>query len=907
MDVRIFSALVAGLIVATAIADEQDSALTLEVSEDLRQEAARRDVWTFEFEGNHQFTDDQLHRSLMNDDAVQELVWPLETDQALNWPADTRDRFVRTVADRLVSAYHYAGYCDVKVDPVAIDHSAPLKFRITEGPRFLAAMPQINGGNDELREELLQALTETTGQRVAGTETLMPWWQPGTPAPVAPIVRDALQRQLQQVLEDFGYDFAEVQVGLEPDTESHTVNLNVNVKPGSRILIDSVHVEGSTVWSRDEIIALAKIETGLPSGRETCAAVERRLYDSGRFLRAKAWTDAPFDENDGVVLHVDIREYESLPPTRHLNEPQNAVLQLSSWLKSWSQGGAELSFKGTINTGPGVLTSVPDLRDSRGSAGAADEPSKTAEIDPVAESVRAMLPVGLLPAGQLEYDAVFKPGHGGLVNFRQIAGGRRPVEATVIRTSTHEGVVVPQSGVCWIRQHNGLTESDPDVLSLVLNGERFHVGLSLSAPRPLGSTNGGLSSDQQSQIRNSGASKSGLVQLDIIPAALLKVVESTFGKLAAQVLPTDANVLTLESDQNHLSIDRNSGALLMARHSKGDFRVEITPAPGRLEREVTQLLQQVKMFGNSHDEQRVLGSLIQFVAFHAARVYSDHEMPIHEFGARILQDADTADSLADVADYLQTSSLGVTPQSHFLGVDKSLVGLLALGQALTPVSSRTHRWLAAREMAERQMAATPTYARYMESITDENVGPLDMLVAAAMYGQSMTNGHPQGVAALLLFGKRRLSKERYLRNVKELLSPDYLIGRVAVRGIEVLQSYSDQDYAALHKAIEVRPDNLSAIAVVMHFLDAPARLDSIRRRHHQNPAEILEAELSEAWDRKLKDTLPNHFRLSAPSTAKRGQFIFAGQSDDEDSPKKKQQSRREQFLQQLAPLELPGL
>ena len=886
---------------------ESDPAVTLKVPKETLTEAQRRDVWTFRFQGNQQFSDEALRRALMNDGEVQELVWPLNVQNEESWPADTRADFHRTVIARLSASYRYAGYCNVAIESIEEAQDQPPVFRITEGPRFKAAVPIVNGVDKQLKEHVIRQLTEVTEDRVAGRFIEHPWWKVGSPADVAPLAQIAIQGYVGRVLRDDGYEFAEVKVSQEPDVATHQVHLRIDILPNRRILIDDIQIHGNSEYSAGQILKLTGAKAGVAATRSECERIEQALLNTGRFLHSRAWTDPPFDANDNVALHIEVREYHGIAATNDPSPTQESVLRLADWVNHWPNSGEDLSFRGFVDLQPNPLTGTADLKKFL-SSGEAEGLSPASNLDdPIRNAIIAMLPLSLLPEGRLEYDAVISPGSGSLVNLKLQFSDQVVVDLASLCTNETEGILSFRSQKCWIRRHDGQPSFQPGRLQFLLNGARFGVALNLRVPDQILAGD-----DPTSTVFNAGRDKNasvashGLVHVDVVAAALLRVIESSFGSLRDKS-PVEKNHVTLQKDANQLSFDATSGKLLSARRSTESFELTVQPAPGRLKTELARLLKQSDAWTNAFNSKRVKGSLIQFVANEAAATYAATEMPIQLFAARVLQDSNTANVAANSVEKLQRLSVGSTPQNFFQGADTTAIGMFRAMQVVTPTSSALHRWLAAAETVEHRKALSPIYARYMDAVTDESAGPLDCLLAASIYKRWFGSSSPRGIAALLLFGERRLSKERFIANVEEWLAEDCAAGQIVRRAIDVLREYSDEDFETLCEAITVRPDNISAMSVILHTADASKRLASIRQQPEQSASDILHTELANAFDESLEEKLRNYFLDRLPKSKPAGSFILSGQSKDTDSKLKKRESRRDKILKRLSPLELPDI
>ena len=178
---------------------------------------------------------------------------------------------------------------DVRLDPAA--GTAHVRVAIEEGPRFVLRAIRIDGpgGHDLSRAEA--SLGRSIGQ------------------PYTRRLAARLRAELVQLEADRGFPDAEVELEAQEDEESGAVSLVFTVRPGVRVRVTGVRLEGNEEVDDEVILERLAIEPGDLHRSSRVRESFRRLYETGLFQRVAIDLEGEGTER---TLVVDVDERPSL-------------------------------------------------------------------------------------------------------------------------------------------------------------------------------------------------------------------------------------------------------------------------------------------------------------------------------------------------------------------------------------------------------------------------------------------------------------------------------------------------------------------------------------------------------------------------------------------------------------------
>ena len=336
-----------------------------------------------EFEGNQTFSATQIQEGLEKN---YDLALAMRTAN----PADDR---APLIASAVKGAYLRAGFPDVKVDARAESSPGAVHIRIVEGRRYSIGSVRISGTKQVSPETLARRLTEPwypldaiplTFTGPDGKEKSVwvkneqfeckpgkPRWEPGKPAPFDPVTLEEVRERLEEVFQIQGFFSPRFEVAVEPDRERATADLVVTVEnEGDSAVVKEVVVRGADRFSREALLDYLGVKPGMRYTGRTDAELERRLWESGRYVRqdvSATFMEGGVTGSDGPVEIPPLpgddetgeSQEESVPSHRvrlliqvtenpfapefgaALTEIDQALLNVSRWMEQWSLSASE--------------------------------------------------------------------------------------------------------------------------------------------------------------------------------------------------------------------------------------------------------------------------------------------------------------------------------------------------------------------------------------------------------------------------------------------------------------------------------------------------------------------------------------------------------------------------------------
>jgi len=216
-------------------------------------------------------------------------------------------------------------------------------------PESVPKTPQLPGERD--KNGLCVNPTESfrhidnTGQPVRPKK---PIWETGEPAAFSEAYLKFLNKNIREVLSEFGYFFPALEVKIVPEPNKECAELLVEIlDEGPKGTIGEIEIAGNNKNTREQILKYLGLEVGMEFNRSLITKTEYLLWRSGRFLNYTVSPDVINPREPRLKLHIDLNEYEAAPPLfKELLPTEKTLLKLQEHLSNlpYSQEEAVISY-----------------------------------------------------------------------------------------------------------------------------------------------------------------------------------------------------------------------------------------------------------------------------------------------------------------------------------------------------------------------------------------------------------------------------------------------------------------------------------------------------------------------------------------------------------------------------------
>ncbi|HET6882671.1 MAG TPA: hypothetical protein VFI31_21060 [Pirellulales bacterium] len=278
-------------------------------------------------EGTKTFSPAEIRSALLNE---LDVVAACETGEPL-------DGLTQVIAAKLTAGYQSAGFPDVKVTVATAE--GKLTAAIDEGDRYGRGAVKISGAKVVDVDKLTNQLT--TGD---GLGSGRPAWSADEPASFNTEYQNWLTTKVAELLADQGFYRPTLKVVVEPDRESRTATLTIDIlDAGPSSTLADVEISGNSSHSREDLFTYLAVEAQAPLTKELRRQIEHRLQRSGRLLRVGWKLDELEQRGDDWQPKLSLREYPLAPPLAALLTPEEvALLKLAEWVEKFDESGDEL-------------------------------------------------------------------------------------------------------------------------------------------------------------------------------------------------------------------------------------------------------------------------------------------------------------------------------------------------------------------------------------------------------------------------------------------------------------------------------------------------------------------------------------------------------------------------------------
>lgn len=813
-----------------------------------------RDVWGIRFEGNETFESGDIRDALALDGEVQSTVDPNESLLM----------FQGTVLKRLIDGYRSKGFADVRAIAVETERER-LKILITEGPRYRCGELRIIGDESPDRELLSSALSskelKDSRNPLAGT-TDSKKWTSGKYVQFSDEWLSEMRKRIADVLEGMGYYYPDFNVELVTDSEEHLAHLQINIPDaGSQQPVSDVRIHGLTRHSTEEILQ----HLNLPEKKYATAALEHlirnKLENTGRFVYAKAWTDAPFGPEHAVPVHVQLREYEKVPPlSGQPSASQDALLRLGQWVRELPRSGNDLQV--TIDV---VLK--PKSRDA------------------TTDSEGNSLPAAVRPH-RLNADIFFAGTGGGLAHLKVFDPDQRMLSSvTLLLVKDRPGIVDWQNETKWVAAGAPLGAVSTFALEghePTDDGHEFRLNFGI-----------GMTSDDVNPLRTVVLAN---------PAAVVDLVEYEDEADVEQLDGIDRVTWSAGS----MDIDRVDGRLIRLDLKSDAATVSAKGGPGILQAELDRVTAAAEKIPNSLNGDRTLASLIRYCATWAESVLAEsNDQPPAGAGIilSLLKDESTTYELGKVVDkFLGDDNFTIphqkSPESVPMFENWSLQAL----KGLVPTGSAPHRLASSVLHTKRSGDSTALATVLREIRRDSEHGALTCLMAGMLLKQ-----YRGPLARIGLDRMEQRTDAGLPPEIAALIQLPCVAGNVLKSAIAFIRRLSEDEITLVTTFLQGSRVAADDFSTDMKEYDLRPFITLIRNHPSEDPAVILTEMLTSAWQLKARDLVRRQlvkWRDAHESAMKRVKPVSSSKSTDESGSVDESAAARE-FNRRLDALSPP--
>lgn len=249
------------------------------------EKGKRGKVAGIEFQGNQQFSEDDLESHVAVKEAKRYLFWS---------HGDFSELLVRRSVKNLEALYKNAGYSSVSVTPKVVNHNEKLTvtFTIQEGPRDYVEALQVEGNH---------SLSES--QFAPGGLNL---------GPGKPYSQELLSKDRDRVIStylDKGFLVATFQAKVTTDTKNpHRVKVLYSIDEGPQVYTTGVVPVNAPHTKPEIVVTNANIKTNKPLSESAILAADSRLYTLGIFDWASVDTTRPITDQTRAEVLVKLHE-----------------------------------------------------------------------------------------------------------------------------------------------------------------------------------------------------------------------------------------------------------------------------------------------------------------------------------------------------------------------------------------------------------------------------------------------------------------------------------------------------------------------------------------------------------------------------------------------------------------------
>jgi len=314
---------------------------------------ALREFDRFVFHGNQSFSTTNLWTSLNASYDFPELSHPLA-------PCD---EFLRGIENYLQLGYLHCGFPDAHLTACCNSAASRVIVDIEEGPRYQCGGVEVIGAQSVPVSAIVDVLTVSNAnpnaqpcpypfqfldsapanRSAAPEENDSIIWSAGQPACFDDITLGSLSNLVTGVLHEQGFYQSRFNLNIATNAAKRTATLQVKmIFEGPQAVVDSIEVSGNRRNSREQLMDFLKLKSGMPFTAGLVAAINDRIYHSGRFLTNSVVAGPP-DTSGRVKLTLQVVEDDSCPPLNAEFSPvEKTMLKARDWFSKLGENQDEM-------------------------------------------------------------------------------------------------------------------------------------------------------------------------------------------------------------------------------------------------------------------------------------------------------------------------------------------------------------------------------------------------------------------------------------------------------------------------------------------------------------------------------------------------------------------------------------
>lgn len=277
--------------------------------------------------GNDTFDGRWIRRALARDLVIM----------AAGHPRASLPDYLTTLQRRIQEGYWNVGFAQAKVAVKLDKDRSVIVAQIVEGPRWRCGKIEITGASTIPVQRLAERLsTSTIENQFAHNSTIRyAVWDVGDPASFSPAYWKQKEEQIKSEFQALGYFDATFSASTRTENDGTATLVLVIQDEGPRAILGDIEVVGAEKNAPEDVIRFLDLPPGMPLDSEQKAKIERRLHDTGRFIKAEVQIISPPFGDDPSRLRIRLEESSLAPPlTETLTAEDQIMLRMAHW---WEQ------------------------------------------------------------------------------------------------------------------------------------------------------------------------------------------------------------------------------------------------------------------------------------------------------------------------------------------------------------------------------------------------------------------------------------------------------------------------------------------------------------------------------------------------------------------------------------------
>lgn len=738
------------------------------------------------FVGNETFDAKLLHAALRYDPDI--LI--------SGHPMALRKELLQLIEQRLGDGYRHSGFPEATVTMQVDDTRSIIVATIREGQRFLAGKVEVTGTSTLPVDRFIERLVKPSFDPSLPQQPPAKLWLAGKPASFSAGHWKSKYETIQKVFQSLGYHdvLFRTSVRAEPD---QTATLVIAVTDeGPRATLGTIEVIGCQKNTAEDVIRYLDFPAEMLLDADAKQQIEKKLADAARFLKHTVEIITPPFGDAASTLRITLVEYDEAPPlTEEFSAEEQTLIRLAQWLNQF--GATNDDFEGWAERNDLATPDDPNPTIRRGTVRLVLSPQE-----------RACLVQVRIPRED---------------NNESIDFWMHVTPQTIVLDAPRQSLRFEAKGLSQsVIGSLSWTANPPDAEGRI---SRFGFGI-------------GIKGDPDFPL------PPFILQTKMDPVAALREAHTLKDSLKFH-----DDLLSSESSNNQLVIDRNSGRLLRweMRDDKGATGAIFRP--GRY-------LELLEQYRKETSKSRVItagdypiSNLLAFLANCIPDLKSadqpQRQTPValahsllkrgafHAFDALLLDLFNHPDDDFDLPPVEAPSANAV--KVGWTGM------ILPAARLIVPNSSWPIK--ISREYVFARSQQGPAAGQAVQTLlVNRQSGPMENLMAAYVFGML----HPQLRVEFARVGLTRLQRERFQSDCEPLLTPAAPVGKLLSAIGQTLQEVDAEEVESLVAQIPLSPGDQQALSHALRLIAA---------RKDDAPLDAVRIALDDAWESLLEPHL----------------------------------------------------